>query len=275
MNTPSFYHVSKHFRVLHGLSVLLVLLFLLIVPALTQCRAETPQPSFIDNNPGPSTLFAEAGKAYDQGDLQRAVSLYNELLNQGFTSPQVYFNLGNAYFRKGESGLAILNFKRTLQENPRDADAKANLRYALESSGALTLQTGLFHRLLSTLNINEWTRLLIVFWWLSALAIFLFWAKPGWTLFTRRIILLLCVAPLLISACGVWVQRNLQLCPEAVVIEPNQQALSAPLKGSTILFKLPEGSVVRKIGVSGEWYHIKADKESGWIRRASCVTVPL
>ena len=73
----------------------------------------------------------EAGtKAYNEGEFERAIDEWQNCIDNGFQNADLYYNLGNAYFRNGQLGLAIYNYKVALKLRPNDDDFKHNLEYA-------------------------------------------------------------------------------------------------------------------------------------------------
>lgn len=78
----------------------------------------------------PGGLLLEGNSHYQEGRFQDALAAYEGVLEAGFESPDLYYNLGNAYFKLGDLGGSILNFERALSLSPRDADARANLELA-------------------------------------------------------------------------------------------------------------------------------------------------
>ncbi len=252
-------------------SRLLLLLAALLTNAAATLHAQ--QPTTIDVQAGPEEQFDTARKSYDDGDITRAAALYENLLKQGFHRPEVYFNLGNACFRRGETGKAILNFKRALLLTPRDHDIQANLRFALENAGALVPKTTLLDTFSQQATLNEWLALAMLCWWLLVAAYLLRLLRPANAPLALRLMLLFGAA-LLLTLAATLHRVRLQSEPEAVVIASGQSALSAPLAGSTTLFKLPEGSVVRVTDRSGEWMQIAAGPQTGWIQQDVCTPVP-
>ena len=77
-----------------------------------------------------NTLFFQGNSFYQEERYSEAVKAYEQLVAMGVKSGPLYYNLGNAYFRIGTKGKAILNYERALQLLPRDADVKSNLDYA-------------------------------------------------------------------------------------------------------------------------------------------------
>ena len=73
--------------------------------------------------------FNEANAAYRQGRYEDAISLYTNTIAAGARSSTVYYNLGNAYFRTGKIGLAVLSFERSLRLDPGNDDARRNVAF--------------------------------------------------------------------------------------------------------------------------------------------------
>ena len=65
--------------------------------------------------------------AYLHGDYDAAVAAYEELDRQDVVSPDLFFNLGDAYFKKGALGPAIWAFERAAALDPDDDDIRFNL----------------------------------------------------------------------------------------------------------------------------------------------------
>lgn len=78
----------------------------------------------------PEDVFRTAEELYSAGRYAEAAEQYENLVSQGVRDGSVCYNLGNAYFKSGRLGLAILNYERALEQMPGDADTKANLEFA-------------------------------------------------------------------------------------------------------------------------------------------------
>ena len=79
---------------------------------------------------GQGELFEQGNQLYQQEEYARAVDAYEAVLSAGWESAALHYNLGNAYFKTGELGRAILEWERALALEPGDADALANLELA-------------------------------------------------------------------------------------------------------------------------------------------------
>ena len=80
--------------------------------------------------PAAAETFERANKAFVDGDFETASQTYEALLAKGIDNEDVYYNLGNAYFRLGDFGKAIFNFERALKLSPGMPDASYNLEVA-------------------------------------------------------------------------------------------------------------------------------------------------
>ncbi len=74
--------------------------------------------------------FQEANGLYQRGKIPEARDLYQAIVQEGYVGGALYYNLGNAYYRTGDIGRAILNYERALRLNPTDDDVQHNLALA-------------------------------------------------------------------------------------------------------------------------------------------------
>ena len=78
----------------------------------------------------PADLFARANAAYQSKLYDSALALYGQIEAQGLESASLYFNIGNAYFKNGDLGHAVLNYLRAARLDPGDDDIRSNLTFA-------------------------------------------------------------------------------------------------------------------------------------------------
>lgn len=224
---------------------------------------------------GPSTpaaWFARAATEYDAGHIGDAIESYRHILGEGFGSTELLFNLGNAYYRQQDLGRAVLCYRRAHYLSPRDPDIRANLRFALQSKGAIYPEAGRISNLLGRFALAEWA----VTAWLAygalavMLGLYLLWRAA------RPVLLRLaaaCALLLVLSGIGLGQWIALFARPEVVVLNGDQKALFAPLEGSTAHFALPVGAIARTEEVSGAWVKVSYNKQSGWIQASACLPV--
>src|ERR1700739_2416204 len=101
-----------------------------------------------------SAQFAKVNREYAAGDFNAATGDYEELVRSRQDTPNLFYNLGNAYFRKKDFGRAILSYERALALAPRHPEAQANLRVVRDEARALELVPTKLERLVSLANPN-------------------------------------------------------------------------------------------------------------------------
>jgi tetratricopeptide (TPR) repeat protein len=97
--------------------ILILLGILTVIPGLS--RSQT-----VDQ------LFQQANSDYQQGKIAEARDAYEGIRKAGLESGELYYNLGNAYYKSGDIGRAILNYERALRLMPSDEDVRHNLDLA-------------------------------------------------------------------------------------------------------------------------------------------------
>ncbi len=78
----------------------------------------------------PSQFVVRGNQAYEKGDFLQSVEDYLKAIDSGANNAHTYYNLANAYFRLGQIGHAIVNYRRSLLQSPRDPDLRVNLELA-------------------------------------------------------------------------------------------------------------------------------------------------
>ena len=101
--------------------------------------------------------FAKANQEYADRNFKEAIDGYDQLVRSGQWSANLFYDLGNAYFRVGDFGHAILNYERALALDPRHPEANANLQIARDEARALELQQSRLERYLRSATTNQYT----------------------------------------------------------------------------------------------------------------------
>src|SRR5216110_3742515 len=115
--------------------------------------------------------FAKANQEYAQSHFKEAISGYETLIRSGQWSANVFYDLGNAYFRTGDFGRAILNYKRALALEPHHPEAAANLQIARDEARALEMQQSWPERYLQFASVNQYSTAASVAFWAGAFCI--------------------------------------------------------------------------------------------------------
>src|SRR5690242_8434285 len=140
--------------------------------------------------------FAKANQEFAQGHFKEAITGYEALVRGGQWNANLFYDLGNAYFRTRDFGRAILNYERALALDNHHPEATANLQIARDESRALELQPTRLERYLQFASIDQYTIAAAVTLWLGVFGIVaLIFARrrSSALLFLSILCLLLCV----------------------------------------------------------------------------------
>ena len=218
--------------------------------------------------------FEEANTFYTDKEFAKAIDLYEQiLLNEG-AAPELYYNLGNAYFRINELGKSILNYERALRLDPSNKDAKFNLEFAnqgivdrIELADTFFLKKWIV-ALNNVFHTNIWFYLSAALFTICLIFILLF--VFGKTKILRKIsfylsltLLILCVVTLSFS----FIQKSsMKNHTEGIVMTGSIVIKGSPDKSGTDLFQLHEGTKVMVLSSLGDWYEIKLPNGNiGWV----------
>jgi tetratricopeptide (TPR) repeat protein len=225
----------------------------------------------------PEYTFYKGNTQYENGRYEEAITEYSRLLNLGLESGNVYFNLGNSYFKKGELGMAILNFERARRLIPGDSDLKANYRYALssvyqvESADEMSLVKSAI-TLFDVFTIDRLTMALSLLYIIAILLIVIRIIHPN----TRRFVLIgiLMSALLFLPGAVALYQKASLLEKEAIIVSERTEAQFEPIDDATTHFTLYEGMKVTVTQSKIDWVKVRRpDGKTGWIRTDSAVVI--
>ena len=85
--------------------------------------------SLVMATPNCKSPIVQGSLAYREGNFEKAIELWQTCVEQGFQSADLYYNLGNAYFRDGRVGFAVLYYESALRLNPANEDYLHNLKF--------------------------------------------------------------------------------------------------------------------------------------------------
>ena len=216
-------------------------------------------------------LFYQGNSDYKEAKFEAAIDNYTKIIYLGLESGNLYYNLGNSYFKKGDLGRAVLNYERALVFIPNDSDLKSNHEYVLSllNLGQQSFENWLkrtVNKLFVDVSVNFLTVFLSLIYILALLVLIssLFFAggKRG-----IRILLLGLVGVFIISIISLN-SKIAYLSKGAVVVSKEAIVKFEPLEAATTYFKLSEGSKVELLDKTENWYKIKRpDGKIGWIAK--------
>jgi len=224
----------------------------------------------------PDEIYQKANLSYEDADYESSVSLYEMLLKMDKVSPEVFYNLGNSYFKLKKIGKAILNYERAQQLAPRDRDVLRNLKLArsMTVDKIKTLERGFVLRIVlflyDTMNINELSIFTSIIYLVAVIIL-------GFSIFivTKRRTLFYAAGTLgaiLIIFLIFLVSKiyNENFVRKAIVISGKVDVRSGPNQDYLLQFTLHEGTKVRVVEEKKDWYEIDLSKDlRGWLPRDS------
>lgn len=222
-----------------------------------------------------ASIWKSAEDAYTMGDFDGAIKNYESLLSSGASSASLFYNLGNAYYRKGIIGKSILNYERALKLDPSDDDARHNLELArthtldkIDNVPEFILFSWV-RNLRISLSSNTWAVLSLVFLAVALALLLLF-------NFSRRsssrklffIIAMICLLLMVLSYLfSLSLARQAGSSDTAIVVENIGSVKSAPAAGGNSIFVLHEGTKVKILEKVQDWSRVEiSDGRQGWIK---------
>jgi len=219
-------------------------------------------------------LFNRATEAYNVGEYQNAIDSYLEILNSGEHSAELYYNLGNAYYKLNQIAPSIYYYEKALLLQPNDKEITNNLAYAqnmtLDAVDRMP-ETGLskiYGNIIGSLSFDQWAYVAVVFMILFVLLYIAFYYFRYST--RKRIAFVSSIVSLLIAIVGVvfaFLQYDkFESDRPAIVFATESSVKSEPNKRSQEAFALHEGTKVNVLDELNDWKKIKiADGTTGWI----------
>jgi hypothetical protein len=217
------------------------------------------------------TEMAEANLRYENGQYAEAVQIYQALIANGVEDGVVFYNLGNAYFKQGELGRAILNYRRAERLLPRDPDVAVNLqlarsqtldRFEQRNNGIIGFITEV---LVGWSTLDEIAIFALALWIVlcGCAVLALFWRSVcrvmHYVLIGLAIGLVLCGLSL-----GIRIVDGQK--EYGVIVTPNIEVHSGPGIDYLVEFSLHSGAEIRVLEHRGEWSRIALPGNlQGWI----------
>lgn len=219
-------------------------------------------------------LLQKANESYTKDQFKQAIEGYNQILMTGLESPEVYYNLGNAYYKTGQYTLAILNYERARLLAPDDQDIAFNLQVANQKViDSVQELPGIFivrwwNSLVNSQTTDTWAALCIISFLTFLIMLgFYFFAK---TSEIKRITFwsgcFLIVFTIFSWSFAAKQKSRLVNHSEAIVMQPTVTVKSSPSDKGTNLFVVHEGLKVKITDKLGDWVEISlADGNKGWL----------
>ena len=247
----------------------------IFVSVCSYAQTDTTQVSEMAQMPKVVVTKSQADSAYINNDFASAVYLYENILaNQG-ESADIYYNLGNSYYKMDNIAKAIVNYEKALVLNPADGDIRFNLELAQSKTiDKVTPMSEVFlvtwmKNLTNFMSEKGWAKMSIGIFILMLLMFALYFFSKKITLkkvgfISAVCFLLICVIANIFASS----QKNkAESHGEAIIMAPSITVKSTPNDGGTDLFILHEGhKVTIKDNTMREWKEIQLeDGNVGWV----------
>ncbi len=241
-------------------------LFMLILLTFANTNAQN---AYVDS------LMRAGNSAYTSKNYEKAIDNYEKIINEGYESAALYYNLGNAYYKIGALGKAILNYERALSLDPSNEDARYNLKIANA-------------RIVDKINevpkffLTEWKDAALDFFSVSSLATLtavlfvavlasLFFFKYGKTpaarksafVFGSATMILLLIFSLLYYGKA----KKIETEKYGIILAKEVTVRVSPDENAKAAFIVHEGTKVLVEDKVGEWANVKlSDGKKGWAK---------
>ena len=230
--------------------------------------------SFASNAQTADKLFSEANTFYKVEDYNRALGVYLSIEEKGYVSSDLYYNLGNCYYKLDKVAPAIYYYEKALKIDPTNEDAIHNLAFAkrmtldvIEDLPKTFLQR-FSENVIQKLPYDTWALIAVIASFLASLLFLLYYfsesSKIKLLYFNTSIFAVFAMLVSLFFAYDNYdtVQKN----RTAIIFATKAEIKNAPTASSDEAFELHEGTKVIVLDELDNWRKIKiADGKVGWV----------
>ena len=222
--------------------------------------------------------FAKANFYYNESKYDTALVIYERIIDEGFVSAPLLYNIGNTYFKLRNYPMAIFNYEKALKIDPSNEEIKQNLAIA---NALITdkieplpefFMTKWWENTGNKLSANGWATTSLVLFGLIMFVLFIYFTTRTKgikkSMFFTNVILILLFVCCIIFASQKYIYLNQH--NEAIVMTPTITVKSSPSSSGVDLFVLHEGTKVEILDNADSWDKIKiADGSVGWMPSSS------
>jgi tetratricopeptide (TPR) repeat protein len=219
-------------------------------------------------------LFTAGNDFYKKGAIEKAIEAYRKIESQAVISSELYYNLGNCYYKLNNVGATIYNYEKALQLDPLNEDAANNLVFAkrLTIDRIEEVPKSVFQKLnenyLQKFSYNQWAIISCGFSLLTAVFFLLFYFAYGSS--KKRSYFTASVFSFVFFISSIAITYNQYRFAKneiyAIVFSEKVDVKNGPTESSENIFTLHEGTKVKVLDTVDQWKKIKlVDGEIGWI----------
>ena len=224
--------------------------------------------------------FAKANFYYNESRYDTALVIYEKIMDEGYVSAPLLYNIGNTYFKMRNYPMAILNYEKALKLEPNNDEIKQNLAIA---NALITdkiepvpvfFMTKWWRNIGNQLSANGWAKVSLELFGIFLLLLFFYFTTRSRgirkaSFFTGILVLMVFICSLVFASQK---HKYINEHNEAIVMTPTITVKSSPSSSGVDLFVLHEGTKVEILDNTDKWDKIKiADGSVGWMPSSSTI----
>ena len=231
----------------------------------------------LSSNQQVDEIFIQSNNHYTNGNYEAALDGYFEIINSGFESSELYFNLGNTFYKLNNIPESNFYFEKALAISPNDFDVITNLSFAqnlridkIENLPVTQIQN-IKISILDLLSEKGWAYSFMISVWLLCISFLLYYFLKNSK--SKRIFFTISIFITLISFVSLYLnfekkaENNIKY---AIVFDKEIEVWAEPNKISEVKFLLHEGTKVKQIDIIEDWVNIQLENGTlGWIEASS------
>ncbi len=218
--------------------------------------------------------FDKGNKAYKEQNYELAAESYEKLIEAGKESSELYYNLGNTYYKLDSLGKSKYYFEKALKLDPNNEDLQYNIDSIANPSLLDNVQysesKGIKKAVYSVIlghSKNFWSTLGLILWISGFGLLGIYW-------FVKKRLLqmigfysaITCILVALIAITFTFMHKShLQNHQKAVVMKSEVDILTEPSDNAEMIFQLHEGTTIELIDENKDWCRIEVDNQQGWV----------
>ena len=218
-------------------------------------------------------IFESATNDYINGDYNSAINLYLQIVDSGYESHSLYYNLGNAHYKLNNIAESNYYFEMAKKLSPNDPDIAINLSFAqnmrVDKIEILPISQLEVIRLniINLFSVNSWKILFLIFIWLLCISLFLYiyYGEP----YKKKLFFNISIVLIIFSSLIYWISYEKEIESDKFygIIYPKEiEVWSEPNKLSELKFLLHEGTKVQLLNQAQDWTNIRLENgTTGWL----------
>jgi tetratricopeptide (TPR) repeat protein len=225
-------------------------------------------------------IWEQANTAYDNNSFDKALEGYLQLLERGSRSPEIYYNLGNVYFKTNKIGMAIAAYRLRLKLDPSFIVAKENLAYVrnftidkVEKPSEGFIQN-IWLNITKAFSAEGYFKTTIMIYWLLSLIITISIIRIGKKEFFTYMLILLAVLFILGSVLSYFVINETVKTKWGVIISASAELREGPGEDFDKIFTGHEGLEFKILSQRQDYYLVELTNGlKGWINRTTLTEI--